>query len=79
MPFRSQTFCESICHHIFGWTVFQASPSIFNAIPDEMILNVDVFGSCVMFRIVRKGDGSLVIAIDNVLIIHIVADFVEES
>ena len=44
-----------------------------------MILNVDVFGSCVMFRIVRKGDGSLVIAIDNVLIIHIVADFVEES
>ena len=32
-----------------------------------------------MFRIVSKGDGALVIAIDDVLVVDIVADFLEEA
>ena len=32
-----------------------------------------------MFRIVSKGDSALVVAVDDVLAVNIVADFVEEG
>src|SRR5271170_4864299 len=80
MSFRSQSLCQSIRHHVLRWTVFQSCRSIFNAIPDEVILDVDMFCTSVpVFRVVRQRDGTLVVAIDEILIADIVADFSKEA
>ena len=44
-----------------------------------MILDVDVLGSCVMFWIVCKCDGTLAVGIDGVLIADVVADFFKKT
>jgi hypothetical protein len=43
-----------------------------------MILNVDVFRSCMVFGVVGKCNSALVVAVDDVLVADIVADFAEE-
>src|SRR5271170_1530752 len=79
MSFRTQSLCQSIRHHVLRWTVFQPCRSIFNAIPDEVVLDVDMFCTSVVFRVVRQPDGTLVVTIDDILIADIVADFSEEA
>ena len=44
-----------------------------------MVLNVDVLCSCVVFRIMGKGNSALIVTVDDVLIVDVVADFVEEA
>src|SRR5271170_3222223 len=79
MSFRSQSLCQSIRHHVLSWTVFQPCRSIFNAIPDKVVLDVDMLCTSVVFRVVRQCDCTLVVAIDEILIADIVADFSEEA
>jgi hypothetical protein len=79
MPFGSQCFCESVCNHFLRWAILQASPSIFDTVSDEMILDIDIFCSCMVLRAVGKCNGALVVAVDDVLIADIVANLFEES
>jgi len=79
MPFRSQSLCQTIRYHVLRWTIFQPSCSIFNTIPDKVILDIDMFGTSVMFRIMCKCDGALVVAVDDVLVADVVTDFFEEA
>ena len=44
-----------------------------------MILNIDMLGSRMVFGIVCEGNGALIVAVNDILIVHIVADFLEES
>ena len=44
-----------------------------------MVFDVDMLGADVVFWIVCKCDGALVIAVDDVLVVDIVADFSEEA
>ena len=46
---------------------------------DRVVLDVDMLGAGVVFRIVCKCDGALVVAVDDVLIADVVADFFEEA
>jgi len=43
-----------------------------------MILDVDVFSPSVMLGIVCEGDSALVVAVDEVLMVDVVADFSEK-
>ena len=43
-----------------------------------MILDVDMFGLSMVFRIVGKCDGALIVTVDDVLIVDVVANFFEE-
>ena len=79
MPFWSQSLRQSIRYHVFRWTILQSHRSIFNAVPDEMVLDVDMFCSCMVFGIVCEGDGALIVAVDGVLIADVVSDFFEEA
>src|SRR5579859_2145317 len=79
VPFRSQCLCQSICHHILHWAIFQPCRSIFNAVPDEVILNVDVLCTCMVLRIVCEGDCALIVAVNDILIADVVSDFSEEA
>ena len=78
MPFRSQCLRQSIRNHILRFTVLQLSPSILNTVSDEVILDVDVLCTSVVFWIVSKCDGALTVAVDGVLIANIISDFVDE-
>ena len=49
-------FCHYICNHQSCWTIFQTYLLIFNTFPDEMVTDIDVFHSSMLYRIVRKGD-----------------------
>ena len=44
-----------------------------------MILNVDMLGTSVVFRIVCECDGALIVGVDDVLIADVVADFFEKA
>ena len=44
-----------------------------------MVLDVDVLCTCMMLRIVCKGDGTLTVTVDEVLIVDIIADLLEEA
>ena len=79
VPFQSECLRQSICHHILRWAIFYSHRSIFNAVPDEVILDVDMLCTCMVFGIVGEGNGALIVAIDGVLIIDVVADFFEEA
>src|SRR5579859_2721688 len=79
MPFRSQCLCQSVCYHVLCWTIFQSCRSIFNAVPDEVVLDVDMFCTSVVLRIVCEGDCALIVAVDDVLIADVVADFSEKA
>src|SRR5579859_491898 len=79
MPFWSQSLRQSICHHILHWTVFQLCRSIFNAAPDEVVLDVDMLCTCMVFRIVCEGDSTLIVTVDGILVADVVADFFEEA
>src|SRR5579859_374655 len=79
MPFRSQCLCQSVCYHVLRWTIFQSCRSIFNAVPDEVVLDVDMFRTSVVLRIVCEGDCALIVAINDVLIADAVTDFAEKA
>jgi hypothetical protein len=63
----------------FSIAILQASPSIFDTVSDEMILDIDIFCLCMVLRAVGKCNGALVVAVDDVLIADIVANLFEES
>src|SRR5205814_846059 len=75
----SQRFCQAIGHHILRWTIFQPCRAIFNAVSDEVILNIDVLCTGVVFRIVCGCDSALIVGVDDVLIADAVADFSEKT
>ena len=52
MPILWQRLRECIRNHIRCRTVFQLDIAIFNTFANEVILNVDVFDSCVIFGVV---------------------------
>src|SRR5579859_6704956 len=79
MPFWSQCLHQSIHHHILRWTVFQPCRSIFNAVPDEVVLDVNMLCTCMVFQIVCEGDSTLIVTIDDVLIADLISDFSEEA
>src|SRR5579859_7005709 len=79
VPFRSQCLCQSVRRHVLHWTVFQPCRSILNTVPDEVILNVDVLCTCMMFQIVSKGDSALIVTVDDILVADVVAYFLEEA
>src|SRR5579859_6663358 len=79
MPFWSQSLRQSICHHILHWTVFQLCRSIFNAAPDEVVLDVDMLCTCMVFRMVCEGHSTLIVTVDGILVADVVADFFEEA
>src|SRR5579859_97558 len=79
MPFWSQCLRQSIRHHILHWTVFQPCRSIFNLVPDEVVLDVNMLCTCRVFQIVCKGYSTLIVAVDSILVADVVADFFEEA
>src|SRR5271154_4514037 len=79
VPVGSQSLCQSICNHILRRTIFKPCRSILNTVPDEMILDVDVLGTSMMLGIVCEGDSALVVAVDEILIIDVVADLSEKA
>src|SRR5579859_6791305 len=79
MPFRSQCLCQSVCHHVLHWTIFQPCCSILNTVPDEVVLDVNMLCMGMMLGIVCEGDGALIVAIDDVLITNVVAGFFEKA
>ena len=79
MPVRSQSLCQSVRHHILRWAVFQPCRSIFDTIPNEMVLNVDMLGASMVLRVVCQCNGALVIAVDDVLVVDAVVDFSEKT
>jgi len=46
-----------------------------------VVLNIDALGSCMVLWVVCKGDGSLIVAVDDVLFADVfaVADFFQET
>ena len=44
-----------------------------------MILDVDVLGTSMMLGIVCEGDSALVVAVDEILVVDLVADFSEKA
>ena len=46
---------------------------------DEMILDVDMLRTSVMLVIVCEGDSALVVAVDEILMVDVVADFSEKA
>ena len=79
VSFRSQRLCQTVCHYVLRWAILQPSCSIFNAIPDEVILDVDMLYMSVVFWIVGKCDSALIVVINDVLVADVVADFSEET
>src|SRR5579859_3324325 len=70
---------QSVHHHVLHWRVFQPCRSIFNAVPDKVVLDVDMLCTCMVFRIVCEGDSTSIVAIDDVLIADFISDFSEEA
>src|SRR5271169_1432992 len=79
VPFRPQCLCQSIRYHVFRRTVFQACCSILDTVPDEVILYIDMLGSCMMFWVVCECDGALAVSVNDILIADIIAEFLEKA
>ena len=50
-----------------------------NAFPNEMILDVDMLGSCMIFWIIRQGYGALIGAVEDVVVCCLISEFFEEA
>src|SRR5579859_6212753 len=79
MPFRSQCLCQSVRYHVLCQTVFQTCCSIFDAVSNEVVLDVDMFRTSVVLRIMCEGDCALIVAVNDVLIADVVTDFSEKA
>src|SRR5271170_2082544 len=66
MPIPCQRLCQCIGHHVFCWTVNQLNLAHLHTFSDEMILNIDVLRSCMVFWVLCQCDCSLVVLHDPV-------------
>src|SRR5579859_8060833 len=79
MPFRSQCLCQSVRHHVLCRTVFQTCCSIFATVSNEVVLDVDMFRTSVVLRIMCEGDCALIVAVNDILIADVVTNFSEKA
>jgi hypothetical protein len=56
-----ERFGEDVGKHVPGGHVKEGDFLILNAFPDEMISGVNMLCSCMVFRVLRKGFGTLVV------------------
>ena len=56
-----ERFGEHVSKHVLGGHVKEGDFLILNAFLDEMISGVNMLRSCMVFRVLRKGFGTLVV------------------
>src|SRR5579859_2000613 len=55
-PIACKTFCHGIGCHFVGRNILKDDATIFDAFPNEVVLNVDVFCAHMIFRVVGESD-----------------------
>jgi hypothetical protein len=63
--FSPQRLSENVREHILGRTPLQCDYSTTNELPNEVMAQIDVFGTCMKNGILSYGLGALVIYIDE--------------
>ena len=58
-------FGESICEHVFGWTIGQGNIPRLNPFSDVVVPDMDMLGAVMVNWISDEGKGSLVIPKEN--------------
>ena len=56
-------FCKNISNHVLSRTIDHFESTTFDSVLNEMLLHIDVFGSCMIIVILDEFDGCLVVAI----------------
>ena len=52
MPFASQSLRHNVCKHVVRGAVFDIDCALFDMVPDEVELDIDVLRLCVMRGVV---------------------------
>lgn len=59
-----QGLCKPICYHLVCRNILNLDLAWFHFLTSEMILDVDVFATTVVRRVLRQGVGALAICMD---------------
>ena len=60
-----QRFGHDVGYNVFGWAVFQIDFLFFDALADEMMRNIYVFGSLMVCQIIHKCDCQFVVLLNS--------------
>ena len=63
--FLDKTFCEGICNLVSSWQVFKLDLFLLILLPQEMMLNLNVFGVVMELGVSGDRDGRLVIDVEG--------------
>ena len=65
MLLTAQSFCEGIRCHILCRDILQPYGLIGEALPDEMMTDIDVFRPCVRNGVLGEGEGALIVSVND--------------
>src|SRR5579859_5464059 len=75
-PIACKTFGHGIGCHFIGWNILKDDAAIFDAFPDEVVLNIDVFCVRMIFWILGE---SLIVGVDDVRVGDRDSDLLDKS
>ena len=61
-----KTFCHGISGHFVRRDILEDDAAVFNAFPNEVMLNFDVLCACMIFRVLGESDRALIVSVDDV-------------
>ena len=64
-PFTVKRFSEQVSLLIISVNEFKSVDTIFDKLPNEVMSNLYVFGSRMLNRVLREGDGTGIVTVDN--------------
>ena len=56
-------FCKNISNHVLSRTIDHFESTTFDSVLNEMILHINMFGSCMIIVVLDEFDGCLVVTI----------------